>query len=177
MRAHVLAIDPGPETSGYVVLAGGRVVKAEQIENWRLKRDVLIQWADDAVCAIEMVASYGMAVGKEVFETVLAIGRFTERWYAITGQEPALLYRKDIKMHLCMSMRAKDANIRQALIDKLGPVGTKKNQGPCYNVSGHLWSALAVAVTYADQAATRAGAPALPPLQLQYEEPPCPTGK
>jgi hypothetical protein len=42
-------------------------------------------------------------------------------------------------------MRAKDANIRQALIDKLGAVGTKKAPGPLYGISGHLWAALAVA--------------------------------
>jgi len=44
-------------------------------------------------------------------------------------------------------MKAKDANIRQALIDKLGPVGTKKSPGPLWGVKSHIWSALAVAVT------------------------------
>jgi hypothetical protein len=49
-------------------------------------------------------------------------------------------------------MRAKDPNVRQALLDKIGPVGTKKNPGPLYGVSGHGWSALAVAV-YASECA------------------------
>jgi hypothetical protein len=47
-------------------------------------------------------------------------------------------------------MRAKDANIRQALIDKIGPQGTKAQPGPTYGIKSHSWAALAVAV-YAAQ--------------------------
>lgn len=56
-----------------------------------------------------------------------------------------LIYRRDIKIHLCGTVKAKDGNIRQALIDKHGAPGTKKSKGPTYGVSGHLWAALAVA--------------------------------
>jgi hypothetical protein len=45
-------------------------------------------------------------------------------------------------------MKAKDANIRQALIDKIGPQGTKKDPGPTYGISKDVWSALAIAVTH-----------------------------
>ena len=46
-------------------------------------------------------------------------------------------------------MRAKDSNIRQALIDKYGKPGTKKDPNLFYNdseqkVSKDIWSALAV---------------------------------
>jgi len=75
---------------------------------------------------IEMIASYGMPVGKEVFETCVWIGRFVEAgtYYFITTE---YVYRKDEKMNICHSMKAKDSNIRQALIDRFGVVGTKKN--------------------------------------------------
>jgi hypothetical protein len=53
-------------------------------------------------------------------------------------------------MHLCNSMRAKDANVRQALIDRFGPVGTKKQPGKLYGVATHYWAALGVAVYSAD---------------------------
>lgn len=89
-----------------------------------------------------MIQSFGMPVGNEVFETIRWVGVFCE--CAIPPCE--LVFRKDIKIHLCGSMRAKDANIRQALIDKLGPQGTKKAPGPTYGVSKHAWAALAVAV-------------------------------
>ena len=100
---------------------------------------------------IEMVASYGMPVGREVFETVRWIGRFHE---AFGGAE--YVYRKDVKIHLCQSMRAKDANVRQAILDLFPPagggkvpqVGTKLQPGPLYGVRKDIWSALAVALTF-----------------------------
>jgi len=98
----------------------------------------------DAV-VIEMVASYGMPVGKEVFETCVWIGRF---WQA--SRYPVhRIYRKEVKSFLCGNMKAKDSNIRQALIDMLGPQGTKKAPGPTHGVKADEWSALALAVTFA----------------------------
>lgn len=73
-----------------------------------------------------MIASYGMAVGKEVFKTCVWIGRFKE--IALSRlKETKYIYRKDEKINICHSMKAKDSNIRQALIDRFGPVGTKRN--------------------------------------------------
>ena len=43
--------------------------------------------------------------------------------------------------------QAKDANVRQRLLDLVGPRGTKKAHGPTYGISGDEWAALAVAVT------------------------------
>jgi hypothetical protein len=48
-------------------------------------------------------------------------------------------------------MRAKDANIRQALLDLIGPQGTKAQPGPTYGIKSHTWAALAVAVYAANQ--------------------------
>jgi hypothetical protein len=63
-----------------------------------------------------------------------------------------MLPRKDVKLHLCGSPRAKDANIRQALLDRYGgkekAIGSKHQRGPLYGIRSHLWAALAVAVTY-----------------------------
>jgi hypothetical protein len=96
--------------------------------------------------AIERVASYGMAVGKEVFETCEWVGRFDEAWHATSGRNASLIYRRDVKLHLCQSARAKDANIRQALIDRFGAPGTKKAPGVTYGIKSHLWAAFALAV-------------------------------
>jgi hypothetical protein len=97
--------------------------------------------------AVEMIASYGMPVGREVFETCLWIGRFIEAW----GRQYQLIYRKDVKIFHCESVRATDANIRASLIDRFGPgkvkaIGTKKAPGPLYGIKGDEWSALAVAL-------------------------------
>lgn len=136
----ILAIDPGPESSGYCYYADGKVYGCGHIGNREMLDRVKTDCSDSI--AIEMIASYGMAVGKDVFETCVWIGRFVE-----AAKVPVdLVYRKDIKLHLCGTMKAKDANIRQALIDLLGKPGTKKNPGPTFGVTGHGWSALAVAV-------------------------------
>ena len=58
--------------------------------------------------------------------------------------------RKDIKMNLCNTTRAKDSNIRQALIDRFGVPGTKKSPGMMYGLHKDMIQAFAVAVTYFD---------------------------
>lgn len=90
-----------------------------------------------------------MAVGQTVFETCVWVGRFKEiaesRYI-----EVEYIYRKDEKLNLCYSMKAKDSNIRQALIDRFGVVGTKKNPGWFYGFKKDIWAAYAVGVTYCD---------------------------
>jgi hypothetical protein len=138
----IFAIDPGPITSGIVWWDGQTVAVRGIFPNEGIL-DLLHRFKHPV--ALEMIASYGMPVGKETFETVLWIGRFIEA-ATCSGSQVRTVYRKDIKMHLCHSMRAKDGNVRQALIDRLGPPGTKKKPGVAYGITSHLWSALAVAV-------------------------------
>jgi hypothetical protein len=142
----ILAIDPGTEQSGWVHLASdGRILESGVVSNDEMLDIVSYNRNTECVLAIEMIASYGMAVGKEVFETCRWIGRFQQ---VMANYNPVhFVYRKDVKLHLCGSPRAKDANIRQALIDLLGPQGTKKAPGPTYGVKSHAWAALGVAVT------------------------------
>lgn len=145
----ILALDPGTNQTGWAVLEGGIVMQSGVDENNHVIA-MLRRWrvAHGDVLAIEMIASYGMAVGKEVFETCVWIGRFMQAWS--NPAEVKLVFRKDVKMHLCGTPRAKDGNIRQALIDKLGAPGTKKAPGGTYGVKSHAWAALAVAVTVAE---------------------------
>ena len=86
-----------------------------------------------------------MAVGDDSLQTLIWTGRF-QQW-ARNPEAVILVKRSAVKLHLCGSARAKDPNVRQALIDRLGAPGTKKNPGPTYGVSSHGWAALAVAVT------------------------------
>ena len=161
----IVGIDPGTNNSAGVVLGGASIVKAV----WLPNQDIL-PWLRDfptsAVLAIEGIASFGMAVGQSTFDTCVWVGRFVQAWEG-QGRSWHLLYRKkanppfpSITMHLCKTTRAKDPNIRQALIDRFGPgkakaIGTKKAPGPLYGMSGDMWSALAVAVVCRD---TMAGA-------------------
>lgn len=146
----ITAIDPGTTESAIVVWDAytGQVLDSlihcnEEILACITRRKF------DGIFVCEMVACYGMAVGKEVFQTVLWIGRFMQA-AIVNGNQFNLVYRQEVKIHHCHSARAKDANVSQALKDRFGQVGTKKNKGPLYGIKSHLWSALAIATYFAD---------------------------
>lgn len=147
--SNIFAIDPGSVRSAYVVVDENlKPLNFGIIENKELLEIIInFKYCD---FAIEMIASYGMPVGKEVFETCLWIGRFNQV-ISMFNKEPYFIYRKDEKMAICYDMRARDSNIRQALIDRFGVVGTKKNKGWFYGFKKDIWQAYAVAVTYHDK--------------------------
>lgn len=142
----IFAIDPGPKQSGWVLYRTGKVVDSGVSDNYDLLR-----WVKDgqgaALLAIEMIAGMGMAVGQTTFDTVRWIGRFQQAW--ADPEDVRFVFRREVKSELCGSQQAKDGNVRQALIDRIGPPGTKKQPGPTYGVTSHAWQALGVAVTVA----------------------------
>lgn len=153
-----LAIDPGPEQSAYVLYDGatGKPLSWLKDSNRGVLAGIRGLIVPVHYLAIEVVASYGMPVGAEVFETCVWVGRFIERWVDRSGREPVRVFRRDVKLHLCGSARATDATIRQALIDRYGPgkeaaVGRKASPGPLYGMHGDCWAALGVAVTASDR--------------------------
>lgn len=150
MIADCIAIDPGTRESGMVWIRNGKIILAVVAKNEELL-DVCQEPPRDFPLIIEKIESMGMAVGKEVFTTVWWTGRFHEAW---CGQVEYIT-RRAVKLHLCGTSRAKDANVNQALKDRLGAPGTKKNPGWTYGVKSHCWPALAVALTWND---TRLGA-------------------
>lgn len=149
----ILGIDPGNTFSAGVILDDGRIVDKQRLQNADFLR-----WLDDVKCgqitlrgyeskelrvAAEMVACYGMTAGATLFETCVFLGRCQAIF-----PEMALVTRVQVKTELCRSARAKDQNVRQALIDIYGPPGTRKNPGGTFGVSADIWSALAVATAY-----------------------------
>lgn len=143
----VLAIDPGPVVSAWMVFAEGKVHAFGRDENLTVVHHVA-SW-DGCTPVIERIASYGMPVGDEVFETVLWTGRMVQ---AAFPRHAHRITRKAIVTHLCGSARAKDPNVRQALIDRWGgPAATRKG-GALYGVTRDAWAALAVAVAWSEGA-------------------------
>jgi hypothetical protein len=155
----VYGVDPGTDNSAYAAFNGSEVLEFGIWNNDVLRAHPV--WGRPHVF-IEMIASYGMAVGASVFETCAWIGRF-EELAAMCGGGITRVFRKDVKLHLCNSPRAKDANVRQALLDRIGPQGTKKAPGPTYGIKSHEWAALAVAVYGWDQIFGRHSNSAVPP--------------
>lgn len=164
----VLAVDPGPKESAAVLydstgpkpILGGMISENDEVRRW-VQQEATYNGNVWNV-AIEEVGHYGtgMPAGREVFDTCKEIGRLIEACHEHAGVR--LILRATIKTHLCGTPRAKDANVRQALLDLprwqevgLGggatpAVGTKAKPGPLYGIKSHLWSALAVAVVAAD---------------------------
>lgn len=126
----VLAIDPGTELSAYMFFDGVKPLSYGKTANYSLLRGIKLEggWFSQAThMAVEMISHYGtgMPAGKEVFETCVWIGRFWEAWFERTGGDkwgvnPNVIYRGEVKSCLCGTQKAKDQNIRQALIDRWG---------------------------------------------------------
>jgi hypothetical protein len=142
----ILGVDPGTVVSGWAMYDDDKriVIDTGVADNSDMLYCLSEMPAD--ILALEVFEARGMALGKESIETIIWTGRFMQAW----PNEWHRVKRSEVKLHLCGTNRAKDANVRQALIDKLGPPGTKKNPGPCYGVSSHGWAALAVAVYAAE---------------------------
>ena len=163
---YVLGIDPGNEYSAYALIRTETCfpVKCEKLPNRELHRRLPAdQGPVGTEASIEMVASYGMPVGREVFETCVWIGRFLEVLAQNAGREPGLVYRRDVKLHHCHSPRANDATIRQALVDRFAygqpnrGKGTKKQPGWFHGFHSDIWQAYALAVATADRLLGRWG--------------------
>jgi len=153
----ILAIDPGTTESAYCVYDNHmkQVLKCDIVSNGMLIDMLGVGRCEHLV--IEMIKSYGMPVGDTTFETCVWIGRFIEAWHA---SNYTLLPRKEICKQLCNNGRAKDTNIRAALIDRFGPgkdkaIGKKASQGPLWSLKRDMWSALAVAVAWSEMEAER----------------------
>lgn len=162
----ILAIDPGNKESGYVLVEYDenditKVIGRGKLENERLYEVMYNTYksymTDEISIAVEMVQSMGMPVGKEVFDTCVWIGRILEYSDRYFMKNYKFIYRADEKLTICGNMRAKDSNVRQAIIDRFAPgqpnkgKGTKKNPGFFYGFKADIWQAFAVAVTYFDK--------------------------
>ena len=153
MKTALLAIDPGYERSAFVLLNSAGTVSGFGLEeNEALLRRLSIPTKNEYLTVIEEIASYGMPVGREVFQTVRWAGRF-EQALVIRGLPVEYLPRLKVKVAVCRSPKANDATIRQALLDIYGPgrekaIGTKKNPGPLYGFKADCWAALAVGIAW-----------------------------
>lgn len=144
--ALVLGVDPGPENSALVWWSPAleAVAASDDMPNDRALEEIAL-----AKCpvAIEKLVSYGQRVGDVTFETIFWTGRFFE-----ARRDATLLRRVDVRRAVTGAANVGDKEVREALIARYGPPGTKKEPGKLYGMRGHRWAALAVAVAYAERA-------------------------
>jgi len=142
----IIALDPGTTQSAFVVWDGDLII-AKGIEKNEVLNSRLRDWGGLMFpMVIEQIRCYGMPIGQTTLDTVFWSGRFWESWKG----DRHLMPRLEVKKHLCHNGSAKDSNIRQALIDRFGPPGVKKEPGLLYGVKKDIWAAMAVAVTWMD---------------------------
>ena len=149
-------VDPGTLQSALVTLRRGGphgydVLDARMFLNGVLLAE-LARAPVGATFVCERLQAMGMPIGNETIDTIFWSGRFYEAWPGASTR--FLVTRGQVKIHLCGTMRAKDANVRAVLMDRFGgsnAKGTKRQPGPLYGLSGHHFSALAVGVTWLDQ--------------------------
>ena len=153
----ILAIDPGDVQSGWCLMEGYKPVQFGKVPNEEMLY-VVGQYAMGIdYLVIEMVASYGMAVGQNVFDTCVWIGRFLQKFTDCGGDTAAYIYRMDERMAICHDSKANDTNIRRALIDRFAEhdkqtgKGTKKNPDWFFGFRADIWMAYAVGVTFIEK--------------------------
>ena len=144
----ILSIDPGNVQTAFTIFDGKEILDADIYPNWQMLELLQANNFDNVVC--EMVACYGMAVGATIFDTCLMIGNI-QQICRDKEQTFELVFRKDIKLHICGQTRAKDSNIAQALRDRFGEKGTKKAPGFFYGFKKDMWQAFAVGVYFYDK--------------------------
>lgn len=152
----IMAIDPGNVYSAYCIMDDNyKLYGFDKTENKTVMEKLLDILDETGAVVIERIASYGMPVGKDVFETCEWIGRFAQEAEKKTSVD--YIYRKEEKLYICGSPQAKDVNIRAALIERFAQhdfkngKGTKKDPDVFYGVSADCWSAIAVAVSWFDK--------------------------
>lgn len=174
----LLAIDPGPRESAYVVFDPDRSVLVRyddgrlgdvrgRLQSFGiLPNDVMLSMLRAirvagidgdttlGLAVIEQVASYGAVVSTSIFETVRWAGRFEEALDS-RGVRVDRVGRLPVKVHLTGKANTKDAHVNAVLKGRYGgdsAKGTKAKPGPLYGVSRDVWAALAVAVAYSEGA-------------------------
>jgi len=145
----ILAIDPGHVVSAAIIWNRVEIVYKGFLEHEAMRDFIRVHACMDVI-AIETVSSYGMPVGKEVFETVRETGRYIQTCANLGA--PLLLHtRQQIVMHHCRRMGG-DSQVRAAMIERFGEPGTKREPGHTYGLKADLWQAFAVAVYASDMA-------------------------
>lgn len=147
----ILSIDPGPTMSAWAKIEEFYDGNVGEVHFGICKNEdlfYLIGKEEYLALVIERIASFGMPVGQEIFDTCYWSGRFQQAYYA--PDDVQWVFRKEVKLHLCGSPRAKDANIRQAIIDRFGGLQATKKGGPLHKCSKDMWAAIAVGLTWMD---------------------------
>lgn len=158
----IFAIDPGNVYSAYCVMDSEyHFYEFAKEENQTVMKRMLELLPEVDGVVIEKISNMGMPAGETLFVTAEWIGRYSQE--AEKKVPVSYIYRRDEKLYICGSPRAKDANIRAALIerfavkDKANGRGTKKDPDVFYGVKADMWSAICIGTTFFDMQKEKEG--------------------
>ena len=153
---NILSLDVGTVESGYCLVDTDtyKPIKFGKILNEDLLK--IVKEEEYETLVYEEFQSYGMPVGQTTIASITWNGRYIQSALDRNKRvEP--IFRKEEKMCLCGTMKAKDSNIRQALIDRFAQFdfkngkGTKAKKDFFYGFAKDSWSAFCIATVYLDK--------------------------
>lgn len=156
----IIGIDPGPTTSGQVVVDASIFPPIILESNGETEeKDLVFTKYKASIVVSEWIVSYSTAIGSSVLDTARLVGRIEER-AGMKGMEFHKLTRPQVGLELTGKNAAKKAQVNEAIRElyrnnrpslgggKNPVVGTKKSPGPLYYVKSHAWDALAVVIAW-----------------------------
>lgn len=157
----IIAIDPGNVASDFNVIDeqnNFKPVQFNKVNNFDLLEFFIgFDYSQINHIAIEMISHYGKNIcpGKEVFDTCVWIGRFTQVFADVyKSNEVYYIPRPVVKEAICGTRTAKDKNIRRALIDTFAQFdyrtgkGTSKNPDFFYGFKDDNWQSFALGYAF-----------------------------
>lgn len=154
--SRVLAIDPGNEATGWVIADKGtrKPLEFDKTENSQLAQMMIDGTLQFDEFVSERMESMGTLIGRTVLEACEWVGRFSQIAECL-GCKVNYVYRHEEKVHICHDSRAKDANLRRALIDRFAKTangkGTAKDPDFFYKFKADVWSAYCVLTVHCDR--------------------------
>ena len=156
----IIGIDPGPTTSGLIVISSSlRVTHASASATHAevIAEITRSQYVEAVAC--EWLTSYGSAVGASVLDTARMVGRYEQAAHA-RGLGLSLRLRATVCARLTGQARATDAQLHEAVraIYRARGLATGGGADPCRGIASrpgpllavrsHAWDALAVALAW-----------------------------
>lgn len=150
----ILAIDPSYKGSTYILTEGIKPVEFEIVAD----NNHLLAYLDENQTRfdkvlIESMSSYGQIVGRDVFDTLVWIGRIQQKAIDLR-YDTIIYYRKAIVTWHCGIARGGDTGVRKSLIGKYAThdfksgKGTKNNRDFFYGFHADIWQAFAITAYY-----------------------------
>jgi len=153
---HVIGIDPGTTSSGFVIynVKEQHIVESKQMVNTKIESFMDKMFPDDIDLCIETMGYQGPTrhVGRETFRTNIWIGRFLKSWKVASGREAFEITRQLAVAHLCKGKfkmktvngrKVKDgtgdSQVRRAIIDRFGGEDLAIGGKRCKSCGGKGW--------------------------------------